>query len=262
MSAADTVLHAVDRDERGEVHRITVNRPAKLNTLDSATTEALGAALVRAGERDGARLVVLAGSGERAWIGGADIHEMAALDGEAAALAFIRRLHRVCRTLRELPVPVIAAIRGWCLGAGLELAACCDLRLAAADSRYGMPEVRVGLPSVIEAAVLPRLIGIGRARDLVLTGRVVEAEEALRWGLLDSLVEGEALDELVQARAREILDGAPGAIRAQKRLCRAWEELPLPEAIEAGIDAFGESFRSAEPREYLMRFVERRRTRS
>jgi enoyl-CoA hydratase/carnithine racemase len=167
----------------------------------------------------------------------------------------------VCRALRELPVPAIAAIRGWCLGAGLEIAACCDLRLAAEGSRFGMPEVRVGLPSVIEAAVLPGLIGAGRARDLVLTGRVVEGEEALRWGLVDALVPGDGLDALVDTRTGEILAGAPRALRLQKRLCRAWEELPLEEAIEQGVRAFADAFRTPEAREYLERFVNRERSR-
>ena len=219
---------------------------------------ALRRALEAAADSPSARVVVLRGAGERAWIGGADINEMADLD-EQAAVAFIRRLHGLCRTVRELPLPVVAAIRGYCLGAGLELAACCDLRLASHDSHYGMPEVRVGLPSVIEAALLPRLIGTGRARDLVLTARIVDAQEASRWGLLDGLAEAGALEELVSKRVEELLAAAPGALRTQKTLCRAWEEQPLSQAIETSIHAFGASFRNDEPHEYLNRFLQRKR---
>lgn len=257
MADTDHILHTVDTRESGAVHTVTVNNPAKLNILDSATIHALRATLNAAAEREDARVVVLRGAGERAWIGGADIREMATLDADSA-IAFIRRLQQLCQCLRELPVPVIAAIRGYCLGAGLEVAACCDLRLAAAGARFGMPEVRVGLPSVIEAAVLPRLIGIGHARDLVMSARIVEAEEAARWGLLDALVPGGELDALVETRVAQILAGAPHAMRAQKKLCRAWEEQPLSDAIETGVHAFGAAFRSSEPRTYLNRFLERK----
>jgi enoyl-CoA hydratase/carnithine racemase len=254
------VEHVVQPGPHGAVHTLTISNPAKLNVVGSAAIEALRAALATVSRDSEARVVVLRGAGAKAWIGGADIVEMAALDA-AGAEAFIRRLHGVCRALRELPVPVIAAIRGWCLGAGLEIAACCDLRLAAAGSRFGMPEVRVGLPSVIEAAVLPRLIGAGRTRDLVLTGRVVDCEEAWRWGLVDARVPGEALDGLVQTRTGEILAGAPRALRLQKRLCRAWEELPLEEAVEQGVGTFADAFRNPEAREYLARFLNRKRSR-
>jgi len=257
MTDGDRILHTVDTRERGAVHTITVNNPGKLNILNSATISALRAAIIRAAHDDGARVVVLRGAGERAWIGGADIREMATLDADSA-VAFIRRLQELCHTVRTVPVPVIAAIRGYCLGAGLEVAACCDLRLAAEGARFGMPEVRVGLPSVIEAAVLPRLIGIGHARDLVMTARIVEAAEAQRWGLLDALVPAAELDAVVDTRVAEILAGAPHAMRAQKMLCRAWEEQPLSDAIETGVRAFGEAFRSNEPRTYLNDFLNRK----
>lgn len=257
MTGTDRILHTVDTRDAGAVHTITVNNPAKLNILGSATITALRLALAAAGEREDARVVVLRGAGERAWIGGADIREMATLDADSA-VAFIRRLQQLCQCVRELPVPVIAAIRGYCLGAGLEVAACCDLRLAAHGAHFGMPEVRVGLPSVIEAAVLPRLIGIGHARDLVMSARIVEAEEAARWGLLDALVPPGELDALVEARVSEILAGAPLAMRAQKKLCRAWEEQPLSDAIETGVRAFGAAFRTSEPRTYLNQFLDRK----
>lgn len=257
MSNSDRILHTVDTREHGSVHTVTVNNPAKLNILDSTTITALRATLTAAGERDDARVLVLRGAGARAWIGGADIREMATLDAESA-VAFIRRLQQLCQCIRELPVPVIAAIRGYCLGAGLEVAACCDLRLAAHGARFGMPEVRVGLPSVIEAAVLPRLVGIGHARDLVMSARIVEADEAQRWGLLDALVPAGELDAIVETRVAEILAGAPHAMRAQKMLCRAWEEQPLVDAIETGVRAFGAAFRTSEPRTYLNQFINRK----
>ena len=260
LTANTTKSLQIDVDQRpqGPVYRLTVDRPGKLNILDSSALTEMQAALAGIAGDSTARALVLLGAGDRAWIGGADINEMAALDA-GSARAFITRLHRVCQALRELPVPVIASIDGFCLGAGLEIAASCDLRVASHNSRFGMPEVQVGIPSVIEGALLPRLIGPGRARDLVMTGRVIDAAQALAWGLVESTTAPEALDILVEERLAMILDAGPHAVRAQKSLCRQWDELPLGEAIDAGIDAFSRAFESSEPREYMQRFLKRPR---
>lgn len=252
------VLLEVDQRAEGAVYRLTVNRPERLNILNSAVLSALNGALAHIASDDGARAATLQSAGGKAWIGGADIREMVALDG-VTARTFIKRLHRACQAIRELPVPVVARIDGFCLGAGLEVAACCDLRIASAESRFGMPEVQVGIPSVIEGALLPRLIGIGHTRDLVLTGRVIDADEALSWGLVESVTPAAQLDALVEERLAMILNAGPDAIRAQKVLCRQWEELPLAEAIQAGIDAFGDAYQGDEPREYMQRFLDRPR---
>jgi len=250
----------IEQRSRGSVYRLTVSRPEQLNVLNGALLAAMDAALARiAGDAD-ARAVVLGGARSRAWIGGADIKEMAALEPDSAR-DFITRLHGVCRGLRELPVPVIARIEGFCLGAGLEVAASCDIRIATAESRFGMPEVQVGIPSVIEGALLPRLIGSGRSRDLVLTGRTIDAREAHSWGLVESVESAERLDATLEERLTMILDAGPRAVRSQKVLCRQWEQLPLDEAIQAGIDAFSDSFRSDEPHEYMQRFINRPRNR-
>ena len=256
---AEKVLLESEQRDDGTVYRVTVNRPERLNILNTAVLSGLDAALARVAGDDGARAVILQGAGGRAWIGGADIHEMVTFES-ASARTFIERLHGACRALRELPVPVVARIDGFCLGAGLEMAACCDLRVASNTSRFGMPEVQVGVPSVIEGALLPRLIGSGRTRDLVLTGRVIDAGEALTWGLLESVSEAEHLDALVEDRVAMILQAAPAAVRAQKVLCRQWETLPLDEAIQAGIDAFADAYRSDEPQKYMQRFLERPRS--
>ena len=248
----------VDNEKRvqGSVYTLTVTRPERLNILHSAALTEMENALTQIAADDTARAVVLAGSGNKAWIGGADINEMVTLDSETAR-AFISRLHRVCLALRELPVPVIARIDGFCLGAGLEIAACCDLRIATAASRFGMPEVLVGIPSVIEAALLPTLIGAGRARDLVMTGRIIDTEQASAWGLVESVSSTEHLDAVVEERVASILNAGPNAIRSQKRLCRGWDDLPLGESIQAGIDAFEAAFLEDEPRTYMQQFLNR-----
>jgi enoyl-CoA hydratase len=256
--SAGALLVDAERRPEGLVYRLTVNGAEKLNILDSAALAQISDTLARIARDDSARAVVLSGAGGRAWIGGADINEMVALNNESAK-AFITGLHAVCQALRELPVPVIASIDGFCLGGGLEIAACCDLRIATAASRFGMPEVQVGIPSVIEAALLPRLIGVGRARDLVLTGRIIDAVQAAAWGLVECVESTRQLDTVVNDRVAMILSAGPGAIRAQKALCRDWEELPLSEAIKASVDTFGDAFLGDEPQAYMQRFLRRRR---
>jgi len=246
------------RGEGGEVAWVTLDYRARLNILNSPLILQLTERFRSLRDRPELRAAVLAGAGERAFIGGADINEMMGLD-RFSAEGFITRLHELCATIRALPVPVIAGIRGYCLGAGLEIAASCDLRVASRDSTFGMPEVRVGIPSVIEAALLPRMIGWGRASRLLLTGDMISAEEAGRWGLVEAVVEAERLEATVEAWLESIFRCGAQAVRLQKALLTEWENLALPAAIELGIRAFGEAYRGAEPRMMMEAFINRQR---
>jgi enoyl-CoA hydratase/carnithine racemase len=152
-------------------------------------------------------------------------------------------------------------MHGYTLGAGLEVAASCDVRVAGAGGKFGMPEVRVGIPSVIEAALLPRLIGWGRTRRLLLTGETIDAARALAWGLVEEVVPDDALDAAVERVLADILACGPNAVRLQKRLIREWEELTLNAAIERGIDCFAEAWRSDEPGQRMRVFLGRKRQR-
>lgn len=252
---------SVAREERpdGEVHHVRICNAAKLNVVDSGLLCELGHALRAVAEAPHARAVVIEGEGSRAFIGGADIGEMASL-GADTARSFIALLHDVCRTIREHPLPVVASIRGHCLGGGLEIAASCDLRLADPGARFAMPEVRVGIPTVIEGALLPRLVGAGRARDLVMTGRSIDAGTAERWGLVEIPAAGQSLDELVEERIAELLAGEPLALRAQKALALEWERQPLEAAVAAGIDAFAAAYESDAPARAMRAFLDRKRT--
>jgi enoyl-CoA hydratase/carnithine racemase len=154
----------------------------------------------------------------------------------------------VCRVCRELPVPVIARINGPCFGAGLELAAACDMRVAADTAVFGMPEVKLGLPSVVEAALLPQLIGWGKTRILVYTGETIDAATALDWGLVEKVVAPRDLDAAVEAWVAAIVESGPRAIRLQKELVRSWESMPLTDAIAEGIRCMGKAYESDEPR--------------
>jgi enoyl-CoA hydratase/carnithine racemase len=148
---------------------------------------------------------------------------------------------------------------GWCLGGGLEVAAACDFRIAAHDAKFGMPEVRVGIPSVIHAALLPRLIGWGRARWLVMTAETIDAPTALAWGLVDVVAQEGELDAAVENTVRALLECGPQALRSQKALLRQWEELPLTESVNLSIGVFGRSFLTDEPKRLMQRFMDRKR---
>jgi enoyl-CoA hydratase/carnithine racemase len=236
-----------ERAEGGHLVRLTIDNERKLNTLHRALMLEIVEAIERLEVEAGLRLVIVSGKGERAFVGGADIEELAALD-QHTARDFIALVHRCCSGFRRLDVPVIARIDGYALGAGLELAAACDLRVASERAVFGMPEVRVGIPSVVEAALLPQLIGHGRARRLLLTGEMIGAAEALAWGLVDAVAPPEKLAAAVERLAAAILAGGPNAIRLQKSLIRDWEELSTSAAIARGIDVFAEAYATDEPR--------------
>jgi enoyl-CoA hydratase/carnithine racemase len=250
---------SVRRTHDGRVAEVAVDHDAKLNTLNPALMEEFAATFAALGQDADLRAVVLTGAGPRAFIGGADITAMAAIPDEKGARAFIRLVHGCCRAVRDLPVPVIARVNGWCLGAGLEVAASCDLRIAIDSAKFGMPEVRVGIPSVVEAALLPQLIGWGRTRRLLLLAETIGAAEALDWGLVERVTPAGALDTAVEEWLALLLDAGPAAIRAQKALIRRWENLPLTGAIAAGVDAFGAAWRTAEPARMLGAFAARRK---
>jgi enoyl-CoA hydratase/carnithine racemase len=247
----------IDRDPRGVV-RLTICNAGPLNILGSAVIEGVREGLETLGADRAIRVLTVAGQSEKSMIGGADIKEMAKLD-QAAAETFITGLRDLCEAVRAFPAPVIARMPGWCLGGGLEFAAACDFRIAALDARFGMPEVRVGIPSVIHAALLPRLIGWGRARWLVMTAATIDAATALNWGLVDVVAGEGQLDAEVQTVVAMLLQCGPEALRAQKALLKRWEELPLSESVDLSIGVFGRSFLTDEPHRMMQAFLDRKR---
>lgn len=247
----------LDRDARG-VLRLTICNAGSLNILSSAVIDGVRSGLEQLATDPSIRVLVIAGQSERSMIGGADIKEMATLD-QRSAEAFITRLRDLCEAVRAFPAPVIARMPGWCLGGGLEVAAACDIRIAAHDARFGMPEVRVGIPSVIHAALLPRLIGWGRARWLLMTAENIDAPTALAWGLVDVVAPDGGLDAAIDRTVNSLLDCGPEALRAQKALLRQWEELPLKDSVDLSIGVFGQSFLTGEPQRLMRGFIERKR---
>jgi enoyl-CoA hydratase/carnithine racemase len=252
------VLVEVNERSAGLVATVTVDNRARLNCLATPLVLQITAAFTGLAKEERLRAVVLTGAGDRAFVGGADLNELAALNPETARL-FITRLHQACQAVRDCPVPVIGRIGGFCLGAGLELAASCDFRIAAEAAQLGMPEVHMGIPSVIEAALLPGLIGWGRTREMLLTGALYPAAEALAMGLVQRVVPARDLDTAVEAAIAGICRSGPAAIRAQKALMNRWERVSVDEGILAGIDALSDAYRTDEPRAAIEAFFAARR---
>jgi enoyl-CoA hydratase/carnithine racemase len=242
----------------GRVAWVTVHNSARLNILDSNGFDALAEAFEGLADDGELRLAILTGDGEKAFIGGADIREMLKLDS-GLAREFIGRLGRATAAIRALPVPVIARIDGYTLGAGLEIAASCDLRAASDRSTFGMPEVRVGIPSVVEAVLLPRLIGWGRTCELVLTGEIISAQDALDWGLIERLTAADELDDTIARWIDAIVSAGPEAIRLQKSLMTVWESEPMAESIATSVETFADAFKTDEPRRLMQAFLDRRK---
>lgn len=247
----------IDRDPRGVV-RLSICNAGSLNILSSAVTDGVREGFEKLAADRSIRAIILAGQSEKSMIGGADIKEMAKLDRKSAE-AFITRLRDLCEAVRNFPAPVIARLPGWCLGGGLEVAAACDFRIAAHDAHFGMPEVKVGIPSVIHAALLPRLIGWGRARWLVMTAENIDAPTALAWGLVDKVAPPGDLDAAVEHTVKALLECGPEALRSQKSLMRQWEELPLKESVNLSVGVFGQSFLTGEPQQMMQGFLDRKR---
>ena len=247
----------IDRDDRGVV-RLVICNAGSLSILSSTVTDGVREGFEKLASDRAIRAVILTGQSEKSMIGGADIKEMAKLEQKSAE-AFITRLRDLCEAVRCFPAPVIARLPGWCLGGGLEVAAACDFRIAAHDAKFGMPEVKVGIPSVIHAALLPRLIGFGRARWLVMTAENIDAPTALAWGLVDKVAPPGGLDAAVERTIHALLECGPEALRIQKDLLRQWEELPLTEFVNLSIGVFGKSFLSGEPQRLMQGFLDRKK---
>ncbi|MGZ6040377.1 MAG: enoyl-CoA hydratase [Phenylobacterium sp.] len=253
MAALVTVRY--EQHPRGRIAYVCIDNQKKLNSLSSKVMGEFVDLFHGLAADLALRAVVLTGAGDKAFIGGANIDEMAAITGPKAGRAFILKVHACCRAIRDTPVPVIAAINGWCLGAGLEIAAACDMRLCADTARLGMPEVKLGIPSVVEAALLPSLIGWGRTRRILMTGETFGAAEALAWGLVEEAHSPALLFAAVEDLLDKLLEAEPRAVQIQKALIRAWEDLPLTQAIAAGVEAFEDAWTTDEPKEAMARFL-------
>ena len=246
------------RGDRGIVAYLSINNERRLNSLNSETMRAFITAVDGLAEVENLRVLVITGEGTRAFMGGADIFELSQLD-PTKATAFITLVHGMSRAIRALPVPVIARVNGYCLGAGLEVMAACDMRVASDNSVFGMPEVKIGLPSVVEAALLPQLIGWGRTKVMLYTGENIDAAEAKEWGLVERVVTPDRIDAAVEEWVAPIVASGPRAIRLQKELIRHWEKMSVADGIQEGIRSISRAYETDEPRQMIAATIEQLR---
>jgi enoyl-CoA hydratase len=249
----------LDRD--GAVAVLTIDRPDALNAFDVETLGTLRDTLLQLRDDDDTRVIVLTGAGERAFAAGADIKYMSELD-VAQAKEWGDLGHNVAQLLETSPAPTIAAINGFALGGGCELALACDLRYASSTAKLGQPEINLGIiPGWGGTQRLARVCGLGVAKDLILTGRTVDAEEALRIGLVDAVHEpGELLAKTLET-AQLLAAKSPLALAAAKVAINHALQGDHVENLEREADRFGELFASEDAREGMRAFVEKREPR-
>jgi enoyl-CoA hydratase len=253
---AETLL--VERD--GAVAILTLNRPAVLNALNADLLEQLRETLDQLKGDKAVRAVVMTGSGERAFAAGADIAELAALEGAAAGEAKARAGQHVTELIEALPVPVIAAVNGFALGGGCELAMACDFRLASDNAKFGQPEVNLGLPPGYGGTQrTTRLLGSGMALYLCLTGEMIDAAEALRIGLVQKVVPIGDLVPEAKRIANLIATKGPLALAATKRAIYGGAALAMSDALKLEAHAFGAMFDTSDMREGTSAFLEKRK---
>ena len=248
----------ISSERRDAVAVVTIDNPP-LNALSTALLDELEAEVDALDADAGVRAIVLRGAGERAFVAGADIKEFPALRETASEGGSARGIQRLGRRMDAAATPFVAAIRGFCLGGGLELAMCCDIRVCADDAQLGQPEIKLGLiPGGGGTQRLPRLVGIGRAMLLNLTGEFVDAETAYAWRLVEKVVPVGELEEAALAIASQIAAQSPHAIAVLRELARTTRDLPLDEGLRREADGFVRCLRSADGAEGIAAFIEKR----
>ncbi len=244
--------------EEGGISILTVDRQEKLNALDPQVVEEIGQALLEL-EAEGPRAIIVTGAGDRSFIAGADIAAMGAMS-PLEAKRFSEIGHAAMALLDRSPIPTIAAVNGFALGGGCEVALACDIRIAAQNALFGFPEVGLGiLPGMGGTQRLPRLIGPALAKELIFTGRRIDAEEAKGMGLVNRVVgQGEALDAAKELAA-EITANGPVAVRHAKAATNRAQDVDLISGLEYEADQFALLFSSEDAREGMGAFVEKRK---
>ncbi|MBR9980261.1 MAG: enoyl-CoA hydratase/isomerase family protein [Desulfatitalea sp.] len=242
-----------------DITTITFNRPKALNALNSALLEEFSRAVSAVAADEDIRVLVLTGAGDKAFVAGADITELARLD-TLKAKVFINRGLSIINALTQLPIPVIAAVNGFALGGGLEIAMACDFIYASEKAAFGQPEIKLGLiPGYGGTQRLPRIIGVGQAKELLLTGKMIPAAEALRLGIVNKVVAPEALMDTVMATAKEMAAMGRVSLRAVKQAVDNGLNTDLATGLRIETDAFALCMASPDAKEGTSAFLEKRK---
>lgn len=238
---------------------IKVNRPKVLNALNRETLLELQAALRELEGRQDLLALIITGEGEKAFVAGADIAEMAEMNAKEA-LEFSRLGHETFRMIEEFPCPTIAAVNGYALGGGLELALACDIILASEKARLGLPEVTLGIcPGFAGTQRLPRLIGKARAKELIFTGEMIDAQKAYELGIVNRVCPAEKLLEEALELAKKIAKNGPVAVRTSKRLVNHGLEVSLAQGEAMEEEAWANLFSTEDQKEGMKAFLEKRK---
>jgi enoyl-CoA hydratase len=253
------VADFVSSEIEGAVAIVTIDHPP-VNALSAPLLEELEAKIVRLDEDDGVRAIVLRGAGERAFVAGADISEFPSLrESSQEGVGSARGIQKLGHRMDAAHTPFVAAIHGFCLGGGLELAACCDVRVASEEAQLGQPEIKLGLiPGGGGTQRLPRLVGLGRAMLLNLTGDWVDARTAYEWGLVEKVVRTDELLDVALGIARSIAARSPVAVSVLRELARTTRDLPLEEGLRREAEGFRRCLASDDGAEGVAAFLEKR----
>ena len=248
----------VSTERRAAVALVTIDNPP-MNALSAALLDGLEAEIDALDADAGVRAIVLRGGGDRAFVAGADIKEFPALRETASEGGSARGIQRLGHRMDAADTPFVAAIHGYCLGGGLELAMCCDVRVCADNATLGQPEIQLGLiPGGGGTQRLPRLVGQGRAMFLNLTGDFIDAETAYAWGLVERVVSAAELEDAAVAIADRIASRSPHAVAVLRELARTTRDLPLEEGLRREADGFVRCLRSEDGAEGVAAFIEKR----
>jgi enoyl-CoA hydratase len=244
--------------EKAAIATLTVNRPTALNALNQEVLEELARVIREVRHDSSVRVLIVTGAGERAFVAGADIAAMSKMT-TAEGLDFSRLGHRVMETFEDLPIPAIAAVNGFALGGGLELALACDLIIASEKARFGQPEINLGLiPGFGGTQRLPHRIGHNKARELIMTGEMFDAKAALEWGLANQVVPAAELMDTARKLAEKIASKSAFALRQAKAALRAAFTMEEDAGLRFEQQTFGVVFGSADRVEGTAAFVEKR----
>lgn len=237
---------------------ITVNRPASMNAMTVTTLQELSVVVQELSSSATVRAVIITGAGEKAFIAGGDIAMLREL-GPVAARELALLAHGLCRAIEQSPKPFIAAVNGYALGGGCELALCCDMRISAENAKFGQPEINIGtLPGFGGSQRLPRLVGKGRALEMILTGDMIDAQEAWRIGLVNKVVPASELMAAANAVAHKLAGKSLMALKLCKEVVVNGLEMDLDRACSYEADLFALSFATADQQEGMTAFLEKR----
>ena len=238
-------------EDRDRARFITIAREHKANALTAEDCRAIQdlvedvPAAVEA--------IVFRGAGQRSFSAGMDVVAFLDLDA-GTARGYIEPLKDMLNAVRTVARPTVAAINGACIGAGIELAAACDIRLAASHARFGLPEIKVGIPTALDAALLQQYIGLGRTKEMILTGDFYGAEEMQRWGLLSEVVPVEQLDAAVQRLVAKLVGNTRAVVAAQKRMFEVWQNYGIKTANDVSVDVWAAVFTDPETLQSIARY--------